>query len=389
MADDPAIDGGDERSELAVDAAALRAHAALDGTVSLLFTDIEGSSALIERLGDRRWSQALAAHDRLVRDAVDTYGGLIVKAAGDGFMVAFSSARHALSCAIAIQRALADERADQQSPVAVRMGVHTGEAVHRDGDIFGKHVVIAARIAAHASGGEILASALVHELAASDGDFAFDSGRSVSLKGLSGDHKIYAVRWQRAPGGAAVVDSGRDAVSAPEPFVAALPPLLLRSERRPLIGREAELERLNAFWAEVRDGARRFVVLAGEPGIGKTRLTAEFCRGVHSEGATVLFGRCDQQTLLPYQSLVEALWTYVRDCPRDSLAAQLGRSGGELVRLLPQLPTVVPSLDPPLSDDSEGERYRLFEAVSTFLANASQASPTVLVVDDLHWADTP
>ena len=174
----------------------LRTHAAPDGTVTLLFTDIEGSTALNEKVGDRRWIELLRAHNAIVREQVSTHGGFEVKSSGDGFMLAFSSARRALACAIGIQRALAAH--EEQNPgesVRVRIGLHTGEAIVEEGDFYGRHVNLAARVGAAAQGGEILVSSLLRELTSSSGEFEFGEGREVQLKGLAGTHHVYPVTW--------------------------------------------------------------------------------------------------------------------------------------------------------------------------------------------------
>jgi class 3 adenylate cyclase len=172
----------------------LRAAAAPDGTVTILFSDIEGSTELNERLGDARWVGLLLAHHRVVRDQVHAYGGFEVKVQGDGFMVAFPGARRAVQCARAIQHAIASEfQARPEGPIRVRIGLHTGEVLKEEDDFYGRNVVLAARIAEQADGGEIVASAVVKELAGSGGDIGFDDEREVVLKGLSGTYRIFRV----------------------------------------------------------------------------------------------------------------------------------------------------------------------------------------------------
>jgi class 3 adenylate cyclase len=175
----------------------LRRHAAPDGTVTILFTDLEGSTALTERLGDRRAYEVLRVHNAAVREQVAAHGGFEVKSQGDGFMVAFQSARDALACAVAIQRALASGCAGASGePLRVRIGLHTGEAIREADDFFGKAVILAARIADQARGGEILVSSLVRELTESRGEFAFEAAREVALKGLTGMHRLFVVGWE-------------------------------------------------------------------------------------------------------------------------------------------------------------------------------------------------
>jgi class 3 adenylate cyclase len=172
----------------------LRPAAAPDGTVTILFSDIEGSSALNERLGDVRWLELLRAHHRMVRDQVRAFGGFEVKSQGDGFMIAFPSARRAIECARAIQAATARDLANHPSgPIRVRMGLHTGEAIREESDFYGKNVVVAARIADQARGGEILASSVVKQLTESAGDVDFEDAGEVELAGLAGTHALYKV----------------------------------------------------------------------------------------------------------------------------------------------------------------------------------------------------
>jgi class 3 adenylate cyclase len=176
----------------------LKRATAPDGTVTLLFSDIEGSTSLNDRLGDQRWLQVLSGHNALVRAAVREHEGHEVKSQGDGFMVAFPSARRAVHAAIAIQRAIEAYRPDElgDTPVLVRIGLHTGEAIHRDGDFFGKSVALAARVADEGRGGEILVSSMVKELSDSAGDIEFDPPRRADLKGLGEGYTLYPVRWR-------------------------------------------------------------------------------------------------------------------------------------------------------------------------------------------------
>jgi class 3 adenylate cyclase len=181
-------------STVAAERPSLRAAAAPDGTVTILFSDIEGSSGLNERLGDVRWLELLRAHNGIVRGQVKAFGGFEVKSQGDGFMMAFPSARRAIQCAQAIQQAIARELGDHpDGPIRVRIGLHTGEAIREESDFYGKNVVVAARIADVAMGGEIVASSVVKQLTESAGDIRFEDGREVELAGLSGTHMLYKV----------------------------------------------------------------------------------------------------------------------------------------------------------------------------------------------------
>ena len=172
----------------------LTSATAPDGTVTILFSDIEGSTALNERLGDVRWLEVLRAHNRTVREQTQKHGGFEVKAQGDGFMIAFASARRAIDCARAIQEAIDRYLGDHpDGPVRVRIGLHTGEAIREEADFYGKNVVVAARIADQARGGEILASSVVKALTDSAGDIGFEEAREVELAGLAGTHTVYRI----------------------------------------------------------------------------------------------------------------------------------------------------------------------------------------------------
>jgi class 3 adenylate cyclase len=204
------VDVSDLRTSIDVVASAvederpdLSGAAAPDGTVTILFSDIEGSTEMTERLGDRRWLEVLREHNDIVRSEVRAHGGFEVKSQGDGFMVAFSSARRALDCSIAIQRAFAAEAEGRgDDAIRVRIGLHTGEAIRERDDFFGRNVILAARIAAQAEGGEVLVSSLLKELTESSGDIAFGEAREVSLKGLSGIYRVHAVEWDSVGAGA-------------------------------------------------------------------------------------------------------------------------------------------------------------------------------------------
>jgi DNA-binding SARP family transcriptional activator len=153
----------------------------------------------------------------------------------------------------------------------------------------------------------------------------------------------------------------------------------------PFVARAHELARLRALWAEVAAGARAAVVVAGEAGIGKTRLAAELARTVQRAGGLVLYGRCDEGLAVPYQPFVEALRPAATAMGPDRLRAELGRFAPELVRLLPELGP----LGEPARADPETERFAMFEAVSALVEAATRERRTLLMLDDLHWAATP
>jgi class 3 adenylate cyclase len=176
----------------------IRSFASPDGTVTILFSDIENSTLMTERLGDERWLEVLRAHNAVFRRHVRSHGGYEVKNQGDGFMLVFPDPRRAVECAAAIQRALADAELAESERVRVRMGLHAGEAIREEGDFFGRSVILAARIAAQASGGEILVSESLKERAG-ESDVSFEGRRELELKGLSGTHRVFTTNWEEQP----------------------------------------------------------------------------------------------------------------------------------------------------------------------------------------------
>jgi class 3 adenylate cyclase len=184
-------------SELETEQPDMRAHAAPDGTVAILFSDIEDSTIITERLGDESWLEVLREHNSIFREHMAAHEGYEVKSQGDGFMLAFPEPRKALEYAIRIQRDFAAKAEETENPLRVRMGLHTGEVIAEEGDFFGKNVILAARIAAQADGGEILVSEPMRQAADDDGnELRFDEGRELELKGLAGSHKVFRAEWQ-------------------------------------------------------------------------------------------------------------------------------------------------------------------------------------------------
>jgi class 3 adenylate cyclase len=170
-----------------------------DGTVTIMFSDIEDSTVLTERLGDQAWQELLRKHNALIREQLRAHDGYEVKTMGDGFMVAFQSAKKGLDCAMAIQRAFDGHNAADGEHVKVRIGLHAGEAIKDGDDFYGKNVIMASRVAGKAVGGEILVSSLLRQLVESSVSAeTFVDARDVELKGLGGTHTVHAVRWTRA-----------------------------------------------------------------------------------------------------------------------------------------------------------------------------------------------
>jgi adenylate cyclase len=166
------------------------------GLQIILFTDMEGSTSMTQRLGDAAAQELVRAHNSIVREALRAHDGSEIKHTGDGIMAAFSSASGAIECAMAVQRACAEHcAANPDSPVRVRIGLNAGEPVAEAEDLFGTAVQMASRIAARAEADQILVSDVVRQLAAGKG-FLFSEEGDVALRGFEDPVRLYEVGWR-------------------------------------------------------------------------------------------------------------------------------------------------------------------------------------------------
>ena len=183
--------------------------------------------------------------------------------------------------------------------------------------------------------------------------------------------------------------SGRAHAQSPQRLVP-LPPVLARLESRPFVGRAAPLRKVHALWEQVSLGQGGAVALAGEPGIGKTRLTARVAARAHADGAVVLHGRSDEESVSPYQPFVEALRQYAAHRPRLAAETRLPAAAAEeLASLIPELRASSPAVKVGGERARERSRHALFDAVVRLLLHAAEAQRLLLILDDLHRADVP
>jgi class 3 adenylate cyclase len=167
--------------------------------VTVLFTDIEDSTAMLERLGDEGWYEVRRDHNELIRERVAAHDGTEVDSAGDGFLIVFQDAGEALLCAIESQQALDAYNAGHPDVrLSVRMGLHAGDVIRKGREVIGREVHVAARVASCARGGEILASAAVREAVQATDRFSFEDERDVELKGFNGTYALWRVPWAGA-----------------------------------------------------------------------------------------------------------------------------------------------------------------------------------------------
>ncbi len=341
-------------------------------TVSMLVTDLVGSTAMADRIGPAAMEDLRTEHFGLLRGALEHTGGREIKNLGDGLMVVFDSASQSLLCAVEMQQAVEARNRRAEEPFRVRIGVSLGDATVKEGDYFGWPAVEATRLCAEAEGGQIVVNALVRQVAGARENDRFRSLGGLELKGFSEPLQAFELRW--------------------EPLLATGIPLPERLRELPAtgyVGRVAERERLAELWIEVQEGSLRLALIAGEAGGGKTRLATHLALGVREEGATVLYGRCDEDLGVPYQPWAQALGYLVKQVPQKILDAHVQRFGGDLARLVPALRDRVPELPPARESDPETERYLLYAAVAGLLEGTSENEPLLLILDDLHWADAP
>jgi class 3 adenylate cyclase/tetratricopeptide (TPR) repeat protein len=345
--------------------------------VTILFTDLVGSTELSREVGDHAADALRRSHFQVLRSAIAATGGTEVKTIGDAVMASYSSAADAVDGAVAMQQGVHRQGQRDGRPLGMRIGLSAGEATFEDGDWFGTPVVEASRMCAAAEGGQILAADIIRVLAASRTSHELRPVGDLTVKGIPEPFAACEVAWSpesTAPAGGASVP---------------LPPIVEQADVFPFAGRAEQRDALVTAWKDAVAGSRRVVLVSGEPGIGKTRLVKELCLLAHDHGAVVLWGGCDEELAVPYQPITEALRWYLQASPPDELRRVLGPLAGELTRLVPDLAQLVPGLDPPIAADPDTERYRLFEAVTEMLAAIAEQAPVLLVIDDAHWAAKP
>lgn len=339
-------------------------------TKSVLVTDVVASTARRNAVGELQADEERRAHDQLVTSAIEASSGVVVKGTGDGVLATFSGAAPALAAAVAVQRAIDRHASRTGVHLKVRVGVSAGDVLIEDGDCFGTPVIEASRLCEAADGGQILASEIVCVLARGRFDGECRPVGELDLKGLANPVGALAVEWADPTG---------------QPSDVRLPRLLVSARNQgALHGRDKELGLLDDAWRAAADGGVRTIFLAGEPGIGKTRLAAEAAHRAAAAGLTVLAGRCDEDLAAPYQPFADALTQLIENLPPSETVALRERHGAELARLLPDFGPV-PELAQ-AGTDPETERLRLFDATASVLTETASRGGLVLVLDDMHWA---
>jgi class 3 adenylate cyclase/DNA-binding CsgD family transcriptional regulator/tetratricopeptide (TPR) repeat protein len=304
-----------------------------ESLTTIVFVDVEGSTGLVDRLGDAAGTRAVLGQLDVVRDRLASYGGHEVKSLGDGLLLTFTSPRQAVAFGVACQRALGD------SAPRVRIGVNTGEVVDLAEDPMGGAVNAAARIADRAGGGEVLVSDVVRQLAGATPVVRFvDRGRA-RLKGFAEPWQLWAAL------------DGTSPVEGPT-----------------TIGRRAELAVVNQLVTALATGTGRALLIEGEAGIGKSHLLTSLVHSARAARMTVVEVAADEIVRRPgHLAHVLAADERLPGPQRSQLLDLLHRTTGD--------------------GDPEDLSYAVIERCADALEMLTRDGPVMLVAEDLHWAD--
>lgn len=336
--------------------------------ITVMFTDLVGSTEILTRLGPTRASSLRREHDRCVSTSVARHRGRVVKSTGDGIFAVFDSATAAVDAALDSHTAI--RRCDQRWPdarISIRVGLSLGEATEEDGDWFGQTVVEAARLCDLATGDQTLATAIVGQLASATKAARFADLEPKDLKGIG-------------PVATCEVTGAQQTIAGP-PLPAAITQLL----DPVFVGRDRELASIASLRDDSESRQRRVAVIAGEAGIGKSRLAAEAAFEASARGWRVLSGRCERDMGVPFAPFLEAIGPVIAELDDDRLRRHLREHGPDLVALFPSLARLVTS-DMGIVAEQDLARSRLFGSVAAILQSLVSSDPVMLVIEDLHWA---
>jgi len=354
------------------------------GTVTFLFTDIEGSTPLHQNFPDAM-PRAMMRHNEILQRAIESQRGIVFKIVGDAFCAAFENALDGFNAALAAQRALYAENWQELGALRVRMGLHTGTAETR-GDDYISSLTFARvqRIMSAAHGGQTLLSTATAELVQTTlpQNVTLRELGVFKLRGLQQPEPLYqivapALTLEFPPLRAAKQIRAQDELAPLEQLV-----------RGKMVGRGNEFAQLQQQWHLTQQGRAHLVLLSGEPGVGKTRLADELIEYARSNGAPILRGGCyEYEAAMPYLPFIEALRDWVHATSVENLRAALGDTASEIAKFAPEIETKLGALpaNPALTPNEE--RLRLFDNVARLFQNIAAPRELLIFLDDLHWAD--
>lgn len=334
------------------------------GTVTVAFIDVVGSTAITAARGDEAGRAMVREAERIVKHLIDEHDGVEVKGLGDGWMAAFQSARRAVACACAIQTEIAKRnRQHPENQIMVRAGMHTGEVLEENDDLFGSTVNAAQRIESKATPGSVWISESVKAVMPR-ADYAIEDRGSHELKGFAEPWQLFEVIW--------------DVESA----------ILRASEPTPFVGRSDVRDELTQRLNNASGGNGSLVMLGGPPGVGKTRLTEELQRLAHQGDVMILRGHCyDGELNVPFSPLAEMIDQAARTAQPETFRATVGDAAPEIARIYPRLSLMFDDIPDGLQLPPEQERMHLFGQIRDFIARSAAAQPLLMIWEDLHWAN--
>ncbi len=336
-----------------------------EGTVTIMFTDVEESTRLLSTRGFTASHEIMKAYETIIDEKVGQHAGRRIKGLGDGFMISFGSARHGVECALDIQQAIAEySKQNPERKLRIRIGVNTGEVVEEAGDIFGAAVNVAARVAGKAKGGEILVSEIVRQLVGPIAEMKFEFRGRYKLKGFPDRWRLHQVTPGETKEVSHVLTSG-------EGFV----------------DREHERLDIRMVMDRAATGNGSLIFLTGAPGIGTSRLASEIAGEAAAKGWLVLTGRCLEKDGEAYGPFREVLAAAVAASTAKSLQEAAGHHGPLLATLAPSLRQKMRGM--PAAPEVAADRIReqLFKALHAMLTGVQGNKPLLIVIDDMHWAD--
>ncbi len=336
-----------------------------EGTVTIMFTDVEESTRLLSTRGFTASHEIMKSYETIIEDKVAQHAGRRIKGLGDGFMISFGSARHGVECALDIQQAIGDySKLNPERKLRIRIGLNTGEVVEEGGDIFGAAVNVAARVAGKAKGGEILVSEIVRQLVGPVSEMKFDFRGRYKLKGFPDRWRLHQV----TPG-----------------EVKEVPRLLSSADG--FVNREQERLDLRMIMDRAAGGTGSVVFITGAPGVGASRLATEVAAESVARGWLVLSGRCLENNTEPYAPFREVLAAGVAASTARSLQEAAGHHGQLLAALAPSLRHKVRGMAAGHEIAADKVREQLFKSVHGLLTGVQGNKPLLIVLDDLQWAD--
>ena len=353
------------------------------GTVTFLFTDIEGSTQLIQQHPEAM-KAALAKHNAVLQDAIGTHGGSVFQILGDGFCAAFVTAADALAAALDAQRALHRQNWGDVGELRVRMGLHTGTVEARGGE-YDSSLTLARvqRVMSAGHGGQTLLSSQVAERVRAmlpEATTLRDLGK-YKLRGIAEAENIHQLV-------AADLPSEFPPLRVEDIAAADAAPPLQQLVRGQLVGRASEMQQLLQHWAHAQQARGQLVLLSGEPGVGKTRLAQGLMAHAQVNGATLLRGGCyEYEATTPYLPFVEAFREWTRRQSEEQLRVALGAMAPEIAKFAPEIEAKLGALPPNASLSPSEERMRLFDNAARFLQGLAAERGLLVFVDDVHWAD--